>query len=87
MTTGRIDEPMQKQQMLLPPFSRMMKKSDFPCTSCRIIRNAVESGKKCPATGLWELAGVLTIQLMLSKGDAMPQYYGTTVLWRLVYMC
>lgn len=44
-----------------------------------------ESGKKCPAGGIWKVEGEITTTRPLSKGETMPEYCGKKVKWRLLY--
>lgn len=45
----------------------------------------VESGKKCPVSGMWKIAGDITTTQPLSKDLLMPTYCGKKVRWILLY--
>lgn len=45
----------------------------------------VESGKKCPVSGIWKIAGDITSTQPVSKDLLMPTYCGKIVHWILLY--
>lgn len=46
-----------------------------------------ESGKTCPASGIWEIIGSFTTTALIKKNNEMPEYCGKKVLWRLLIAC
>jgi|GEM_PF-2255794 len=57
-------------------------KNDIP-SSYSLIR----SGKICTTSGMWEVVGIFTTQIVMQKGDVMPLYCGRVVIWKLLYEC
>lgn len=42
------------------------------------------TGRRCTESGEWEVYGLLSTSVYLSKGDKMPQYCGKDVKWILI---
>lgn len=44
----------------------------------------LSTGKKCTASGEWEIEGRISTVVYISKGELMPSYCGKNVKWILV---
>lgn len=50
-------------------------------------RETAKSGDACPKSGMWEVIGIFSTQMIIRQGAIMPLYGGRTVAWKLLYPC
>jgi len=44
----------------------------------------LNTGEKCPVSGVWKVDGFPTTTAPIAKGNTMPPYCGKAVTWRLI---